>query len=64
MGAKKVITLSDGVEITVDSSSLLQKEFRGFFDPRVSDKASDKVRRNRNENCDRECRYHASHASR
>ena len=43
MRAKKNITLSDGVEITVDSSSLLQKEFRGFFDPRVSDKASDKV---------------------
>ena len=40
---KKVITLSDGREVNADVSTLTQKEFRGFFDPRVSDKASDKV---------------------
>ena len=43
MGATKVIHLSDGKEVQVDVSKLTQKEFRGFFDPRVNDEESDKV---------------------
>ena len=45
MGAspKKTITLSDKKEITIDVSTLTQREFRGFFDPRTTDEESDKI---------------------
>lgn len=43
MGTKKEITLSGGRKVTVDVSTLTQREFKGFFDPRVSDDVSDKI---------------------
>lgn len=43
MTTKGNVTLSDGREITVDVSTLKQKEFRGMFSVEVSDKESDKV---------------------
>ena len=43
MTTKDVVVLSTGVEVTVDVSTLKQKEFRGFFDVSVSEKESDKV---------------------
>ena len=43
MGAKKVVRLSDKEDVEVNVSTLTQKEYRGFFDGRVSDKESDRV---------------------
>ena len=45
MGAspKRTINLSDGQVVNIDVSTLTRKELRGFFDPRISDKTSDKV---------------------
>lgn len=40
---KKTIKLSDGREVAVDVTTLTRKEFRGFWDVRVSDKESDAV---------------------
>lgn len=43
MTTKSDLTLSDGKVVTVDVSTLKQKEFRGFFSVTVSDEESDKV---------------------
>lgn len=43
MTTKGTVTLSDNREVSIDVSTLKQKEFRGFFDISVPDKESDKV---------------------
>jgi hypothetical protein len=43
MTTKGTVTLNDSSEVSVDVSTLKQKEFRGFFDVSVPDKDSDKV---------------------
>lgn len=43
MGAKQTVILSDGREVTVDVSTLTQREFRNFFNPATPDADGDKV---------------------